>query len=123
RPINAVSFCSGIRNGSITCDKRMGEPSNGGLRACARRTELAKMNCHKTAPLASVGPQYFSSNNSLPVSISGLQPFQWGFQFLLLVCLLTSFVALALDPSLPPGGNFDLSKWKLTLPDTKPTEI
>src|SRR5437762_14198493 len=106
RPINAVSFCSGIRNGSITCDKRMGEPSNGGLPACARRTELAKMNCHITAPLASVGPQYFSSSNSLPASISGLQLFQWGLLFLLIGCLFISFVLLVLDPSLPRGGKF-----------------
>ncbi len=28
-----------------------------------------------------------------------------------------------LDPSLPPGGNFDLSHWKLTLPDATSSEI
>jgi hypothetical protein len=31
--------------------------------------------------------------------------------------------AAGLDPSRPPGGNFDLSHWKLTLPDTNATEI
>jgi hypothetical protein len=31
--------------------------------------------------------------------------------------------ALALDPALPPGGNFDLSHWKLTLPDASASEI
>src|SRR5262245_33612978 len=28
-----------------------------------------------------------------------------------------------LDSNLPPGGNFDLSHWKLTLPDANATEI
>ena len=31
--------------------------------------------------------------------------------------------ALGLDPSLPPGGNFDLSHWKLTLPYADAAEI
>ncbi len=31
--------------------------------------------------------------------------------------------ALALDPALPPSGNFDLTHWKLTLPDAKATEV
>lgn len=31
--------------------------------------------------------------------------------------------APGLDPALPPGGNFDLSHWKLTLPDATATEI
>jgi len=31
--------------------------------------------------------------------------------------------AQGLDPSQPPGNNFDLSHWKLTLPDLKATEI
>jgi hypothetical protein len=30
---------------------------------------------------------------------------------------------LALDPDKPPGGNFDLSHWKLTLPDANASEI
>ena len=30
--------------------------------------------------------------------------------------------ALALDPALPPGGNFDLSHWKITLPDAVASE-
>ncbi|HUI05467.1 MAG TPA: polysaccharide lyase family 7 protein [Verrucomicrobiae bacterium] len=34
---------------------------------------------------------------------------------LVTVCL-TAAVSRALDPSQPPGGNFDLSHWKLTLP-------
>ena len=50
-------------------------------------------------------------------------PARFGSTFLSLAFLLISFVALALDPSLPPGGNFDLSKWKLTLPDANTTEI
>jgi hypothetical protein len=29
----------------------------------------------------------------------------------------------ALDPAQPPGGNFDLRQWKLTLPDADATEI
>jgi hypothetical protein len=32
-------------------------------------------------------------------------------------------VALALDALLPPGGNFNLSCWKLTLPDAGATEV
>jgi hypothetical protein len=31
--------------------------------------------------------------------------------------------ATALDPARPPSGNFDLSHWDLTLPDSKPTTI
>src|SRR5262245_40756963 len=81
------------------------------------------MNCQQTAPLASAGPHCSSFTNPPPVSRFGLQPFPLDFQFLFVVCLLKSFVALALDPSLPPGGNFDLSKWKLTLPDPKTTEV
>ncbi len=38
------------------------------------------------------------------------------------LCLTVS-AAWALDPALPPGGNFDLSHWKLTLPDANSTEI
>ena len=41
----------------------------------------------------------------------------------IIALLLSSLVGLALDPSLPPGGNFDLTKWKLTLPDAKSMEI
>ena len=37
-------------------------------------------------------------------------------------CLALTW-AWALDPAQPPGGNFDLSHWKLTLPDTNVTEI
>src|SRR5262245_50376744 len=29
----------------------------------------------------------------------------------------------ALDPAKPPGGNFDLSHWKLTLPDALASEV
>lgn len=45
--------------------------------------------------------------------------------FLALICL-ANFSVWALDPSKPPGGNFDLSHWKLTLPtgsSGSPTEI
>src|SRR5689334_23501229 len=38
---------------------------------------------------------------------------------LLLICAL----ARALDPGRPPGGNFDLSHWKLTLPDASASEL
>src|SRR5262245_7261941 len=31
--------------------------------------------------------------------------------------------SLAQNPNLPPGGNFDLGKWKLTLPDATASEI
>ena len=34
-----------------------------------------------------------------------------------------SLRAFALDPNLPPGGNFDLSHWHLTLPDSSATTI
>jgi hypothetical protein len=44
--------------------------------------------------------------------------------FLSFVWLCLSAVpARALDPAKPPGGNFDLSHWKLTLPDSKASEI
>src|SRR5277367_1496316 len=39
-----------------------------------------------------------------------------------LICL-ANFSVWALDPSKPPGGNFDLSHWKLTLPDASVSEI
>ena len=35
----------------------------------------------------------------------------------------TVAIASALDPALPPSGNFDLSHWKLTLPDASASEI
>jgi hypothetical protein len=37
--------------------------------------------------------------------------------------LLGSSVQAALDPSLPPGGNFDLTHWYLGLPDTGSSSI
>ncbi len=40
-----------------------------------------------------------------------------------LVLLGTGSSALGLDPSRPPGGNFDLSQWKLTLPDATASEV
>lgn len=44
----------------------------------------------------------------------------------LFVCLGTlcfaSVPVLALDPAKPPGSNFDLSRWKLTLPDSSASE-
>jgi hypothetical protein len=44
-----------------------------------------------------------------------------------LICFATlcfAFVPVrALDPAKPPGGNFDLSHWKLTLPDALASEI
>lgn len=46
-------------------------------------------------------------------------------RLMLLVFLQLAFSlgALAQDPTLPPGDNFDLSKWKITLPDqTEPKE-
>ena len=36
----------------------------------------------------------------------------------LMLCVLGSFPARALDPNLPPSGNFDLSHWYLTLPES-----
>lgn len=36
---------------------------------------------------------------------------------------LPALSALALDPAKPPGGNFDLSRWKLTLPDAGASEF
>jgi len=39
-----------------------------------------------------------------------------------LICLANTS-AWALDPARPPGGNFDLSHWKLTLPDAGASEI
>ena len=45
----------------------------------------------------------------------------------LLACAATLGLAVvsvpALDPSQPPGGNFDLSHWKLTLPDAGASDI
>lgn len=41
---------------------------------------------------------------------------------MVLLFSITKLVA-ALDPALPPGGNFDLTRWYLTLPDTNPTII
>jgi Alginate lyase len=44
-------------------------------------------------------------------------------------CLLAALLGLAvlpaaaLDPARPPGGNFDLTHWKLTLPDAAASEI
>ena len=35
----------------------------------------------------------------------------------------TVATASTLNPALPPGGNFDLSHWKLTLPDASASEI
>ena len=35
-----------------------------------------------------------------------------------MLCVLGSFPARALDPNLPPSGNFDLSHWYLTLPES-----
>src|SRR5213075_1137503 len=40
----------------------------------------------------------------------------------MVLCSVLSWGA-DLDPSRPPGDNFDLSHWKLTLPDTNVTEI
>jgi hypothetical protein len=40
----------------------------------------------------------------------------------MLFCLMVN-VSGALNADLPPGGNFNLSTWKLTLPDTNATEI
>jgi hypothetical protein len=40
-----------------------------------------------------------------------------------LVLLGTGITARALDGSRPPGANFDLSHWKLTLPDATASEI
>src|SRR6266542_5738827 len=44
-----------------------------------------------------------------------------------LICFATLCIAFvpvqALDPAKPPGGNFDLSHWKLTLPDAVASEI
>ena len=43
--------------------------------------------------------------------------------FVSAVCFtLTTARALALDPALPPGSNFDLSHWKITLPDASASE-
>ncbi len=39
------------------------------------------------------------------------------------ILCLTNNPALALDPDLPPGSNFDLSHWHLTLPDDDATTI
>jgi len=43
------------------------------------------------------------------------------------VCVATFCIpalsALALDPARPPGGNFDLSHWKLTIPDANASEF
>src|SRR5262245_25689610 len=36
---------------------------------------------------------------------------------------LTAIPAAALDPGLPPGGNFDLTHWKLSMPSHPGTEI
>lgn len=48
----------------------------------------------------------------------------WSGPALLLAGLVAFTVRLAaLDPSLPPGGNFDLSHWYLGLPDTGSTSI
>jgi len=41
------------------------------------------------------------------------------FSYLLVIVLISN--ALAQDPNLPPSGNFDLTAWKITLPDQ--TEI
>lgn len=49
----------------------------------------------------------------------------FSFQLVLPVFLQLAIVfgSLAQDPNLPPGGNFDLSTWKITLPDqTEPKE-
>lgn len=44
-----------------------------------------------------------------------------------LLCFATLYAASslvrALDPAKPPGGNFDLSHWKLTLPDALASEL
>src|SRR5262245_31206162 len=50
------------------------------------------------------------------------RPASWRWLWLAAVCL-TPTVLTALDPDLPPGSNFDLSHWKLTLPDTNATVI
>ena len=42
--------------------------------------------------------------------------------FLSCICL-ANFSVWALDPGKPPGGNFDLTHWKLTLPDASAPEI
>src|SRR5262245_24009957 len=47
---------------------------------------------------------------------------QWIVLGRLAVCLSAASAA-ALDPGLAPGDNFDLSHWKLTLPDLAGTEI
>jgi hypothetical protein len=39
------------------------------------------------------------------------------------LCLTFSAAGAALDPTQPPGGNFDLSHWKLTLPDASASDI
>ncbi len=48
-------------------------------------------------------------------------PYSPSFQCILLLIVLNIFVSPAmaqqLDPTLPPGGNFDLSYWKLTRPN------
>ena len=41
--------------------------------------------------------------------------------FFLLVSLFASAPAFALDPGLPPSSNFNLTAWKITLPDGKDT--
>src|SRR5262245_17605280 len=35
------------------------------------------------------------------------------------VCLFAASASFALDPSLPPSGNFDLTHWYLTLPSAE----
>ena len=60
----------------------------------------------------------------LPINNSSFNPrefsFSYAFSFFLLLAL-NVFVcpagAQTLDPNLPPGGNFDLSYWKLTRPN------
>ncbi len=39
------------------------------------------------------------------------------------LCLTVSAAGATLDPTQPPGGNFDLSHWKLTLPDASASDI
>lgn len=48
---------------------------------------------------------------------------RWGIAFGVLVVIVAASAAYGLDPGLPPGANFNLSHWKLTLPDTNVTEI
>src|SRR5436190_2363029 len=43
--------------------------------------------------------------------------------FVIAIWCVTGFSALALDPGQPPGRNFDLSHWYLTLPDSSASSI